>query len=64
MSTQIRFNKEYKQEIIKLVTEQGKKATHFARDIGVSEATVRGWVKKYKATTYSDHNYAVAKTRF
>jgi transposase len=30
------------------VTEHGKKVTHFAKDIGVSEATVRGWVKKYK----------------
>ncbi len=48
MSNQRRFTPEYKKEIIKLVTEQGKRATHVARDIGVSEATVRGWVKKYK----------------
>jgi transposase len=48
VSNQKRFTTEYKEEIIKLVTEQGKKATHVARDIGVSEATVRGWVKKYK----------------
>lgn len=48
MSSQRRFTPEYKEEIIKLVTEQGKRVTHVARDIGVSEATVRGWVKKYK----------------
>lgn len=48
MSNQRRFTPEYKEEIIKLVTEQGKRVTHVARDIGVSEATVRGWVKKYK----------------
>lgn len=49
MSNQRRFTTEYKEEIIKLVTEQGRKVTHVARDIGVSEATVRGWVKKYRA---------------
>lgn len=48
MSNQRRFTPEYKEEIIKLVTEQGKRVTHVARDIGVGEATVRGWVKKYK----------------
>lgn len=45
MSNKRRFTTEYKEEIIKLVTEQGKRVTHVARDIGVSEATVRGWVK-------------------
>lgn len=48
MENKRRFTKEYKEEIIKLVTKQGRKVTHVARDIGVSEATVRGWVKKYK----------------
>ena len=47
MGNKRRFTTEYKEEIIKLVTEQGRKVTHVARDIGVSEATVRGWVKKY-----------------
>lgn len=48
MGNKRRFTKEYKEEIIKLVTEQGKRPTHVARDIGVSESTVRGWVKKYQ----------------
>ena len=42
MASKRRFTKEYKEEIIKSVTEQGKIGTHFARDIGVSESTVRG----------------------
>ena len=48
MGNKRRFTKEYKEEIIKLVTEQGKRPTHVARDIDVSESTVRGWVKKYQ----------------
>ena len=47
MSRKRNFSVEYKKEIIKLVTEQGKKVTHVAKDIDVSEATVRRWVKEY-----------------
>jgi len=47
MGNRREFAVEYKKEIIKLVTEQGKKVTHVAKDIGVSEATVRRWVKEY-----------------
>ncbi|WP_346888827.1 transposase [Clostridium sp. UBA1056] len=41
------FSVEYKKEIIKLITEQGNKVSLVAKDIGVSEATVRMWVKEY-----------------
>ncbi|WP_368489422.1 transposase [Clostridium sp. BJN0013] len=41
------FSVEYKKEIIKLITEQGRKVTHVAREIGVSESAVRKWVKEY-----------------
>ncbi len=47
MSSKREFSVEYKKEIVKLVTEQGKKATHVARDIGVSEVIIRRWVKEY-----------------
>ncbi len=47
MGNRREFSVEYKKEIIKLVTEQGKKVTHVAKDIGVSEAIVRRWVKEY-----------------
>lgn len=57
MSSKRRFTPEYKEEIIKLVTEQGKKVTHVTKDIGVSEDTLRGLVKNYKEhgeNTFSD----------
>jgi transposase len=47
MGNRREFSVEYKKEIIKLVTDQGKKVTHVAKDIGVSEAAVRRWVKEY-----------------
>lgn len=47
MSNKREFSVEYKKEIVKLVTEQGKKATHVAKDIGVSEVSIRRWVKEY-----------------
>ena len=49
MSKRREFSVEYKKEIIKLVTEQGRKATHVAKEIGVSEVSVRRWVKEYGA---------------
>ncbi|MBC2579586.1 transposase [Clostridium sp. DJ247] len=49
MGNKREFSVEYKKEIVKLVTKQGKKVTHVAKDIGVSEATVRRWVKEYKS---------------
>ncbi|WP_242944345.1 transposase [Clostridium collagenovorans] len=33
---------------MKSATDQGKKVTHVAKDIGDSEATVRGWIRRYK----------------
>ena len=39
------FTAEYKKEIIKLVTEAGKKIGDVARDIGVSDTTIRKWIK-------------------
>ncbi|WP_346938794.1 transposase [uncultured Clostridium sp.] len=41
------FSVEYKKEIIKLITEQGKNAAYVAKDIGVREDTVRRWGKEY-----------------
>lgn len=41
------FTPEYKREIIKLVTEGGKKISHVARDIEVSDTTIRKWIKQY-----------------
>lgn len=42
-----KFTPEFKQEIIKLITEQGKPVGQVARDIEVNESVVRRWVKTY-----------------
>ncbi len=41
MSNKNKFTDEYKKEIVKLVTELGKKQTDVARDIGVTPTTIR-----------------------
>ena len=41
------YTPEYKKEIIRLVTEQGKKVKEVAIDIGVTETSVRRWIKQY-----------------
>lgn len=41
------FTAEYKKEIIKLVTEGGKKVPDVAKDIGVSDTIIRKWIKLF-----------------
>ena len=47
MSNRNKFTDDYKKEIVKLVTELGKKPTDVARDIGVTSTTIRRWIKQY-----------------
>lgn len=42
-----RFTKEYKKEIVRLVTELGKTPREVAADIGVTDKTIRLLVKQY-----------------
>jgi len=42
-----RFTPEYKEEIIKLVTERKKKISEIARDIGVTSTSIRRWITQY-----------------
>ena len=42
-----RFTPEYKEEIIKLVTERKKKISEVARDIGVTSTSIRRWITQY-----------------
>ena len=44
-----KYTAEFKQEIIKLITEQGKPVTEVAQSIDVHEGVIRRWVKEYKA---------------
>jgi len=43
------YTPEYKKEIIRLITEQGKKVKDVAGDIGVIETSVRRWIKQYRS---------------
>lgn len=47
MGKATKFTPEYKKEIIKLITEQKKKYSEVSKSIGVSDTTLREWVKKY-----------------
>ncbi|GAB6171380.1 hypothetical protein JCM15765_08580 [Paradesulfitobacterium aromaticivorans] len=38
---------EYKKEMVKLVTERGKKVSEVANDIGVTPTSFRRWIKLY-----------------
>lgn len=42
-----RFTPEYKEEIIKLVTERRKKVGEVAKDIGVTSTSIRRWITQY-----------------
>lgn len=52
MAKGTRFNKEYKQEMVRLVTEAGKKPAEVAENIGVTATTVRNWVKQFTVHGY------------
>jgi transposase len=47
-----KFTDDYKKEIVKLITELGKKPTEVARDIGVTPTSIRRWVSLY--STHGD----------
>ncbi|KNY27905.1 hypothetical protein Bccel_3183 [Pseudobacteroides cellulosolvens ATCC 35603 = DSM 2933] len=47
MAANTNFTTEYKKEIIKLVTEKQKTVREVAISIGVTETTIRDWIKKY-----------------
>lgn len=47
MNNNKKYNEDYKKEIVKLVTELGKKPVDVAKDIGVTPTSVRRWVKQY-----------------
>ncbi len=42
-----KFTDDYKKEMVRLVTDLGKKPAEVAEDIGVSATSVRRWVKQY-----------------
>ena len=43
-----RFTDDYKKEMVRLVTELGKRPSEVANDIGISPTSVRRWVRQYQ----------------
>jgi len=41
-----RYEKQFKEQTLKLVTEQGRAATTVARDLGIPHTTLLKWLKK------------------
>ncbi len=46
MAKQKKYSREFKEESVKLVTNQGYSYSHAAREVGVSVVTIRDWVLK------------------
>lgn len=55
MTEKNKFSADYKKEIVKLITDLGKKPVKVAEDIGVSATTIRRWVQQYN--THGDQAF-------
>ncbi|NPV54625.1 MAG: transposase [Firmicutes bacterium] len=42
------YDRAFKLETVRLITEQGCSASSVARDLGIHESVLRRWVKKYQ----------------
>jgi transposase len=47
MTKKPRYDKEFKIEIIKLVTELGKKVSDVSKEVNIPEGTIRRWMKEF-----------------
>jgi transposase len=56
------YSEEFKQEAVKLVTEQGMAATQVARDLDISIDTLHRWLRVARATTTGQASPAPAST--
>ena len=43
-----KYNKEFKKEAVRLVLEEGRKATEVERNLGTSRNLISRWIKEYK----------------
>ncbi len=43
-----KYDKQFKEEAVRLVTEGGRKVTEVARSLGIHENLLRTWKRKYK----------------
>jgi transposase len=44
---QMRYNKEFKLETVRLITEKGRSVQSVSKDIGVSTKTLYKWIEEY-----------------
>ncbi|VBA62507.1 hypothetical protein LAUMK41_05898 [Mycobacterium attenuatum] len=49
-----KYKPEFRDEIAKLIVESGRLIVEVAREYGLNETTVGGWVKKYRAEHAGD----------
>lgn len=49
--TRRKYTDEFKDEAVKLVTEQGYKITETARNLGIHEGVLRRWIKERSPET-------------
>jgi transposase len=56
-NTRRKFDRSFKAQAVKLVTEQGYKVTEAAVNLGIGVSTLGKWVRKYKEETDSYHAF-------
>ena len=49
-----KYKPEFRDEVAKLIVESNRSIAEVARDYGLNETTVGGWVKKYRAAHVAD----------
>jgi len=49
MATRQKYTREFKQDAVRLVTEQGYKQTEAARNLGIDRGMLGRWVKEFQA---------------
>ena len=49
MATRKKYTREFKQDAVRLVTEQGYKQTEAARNLGIDRGMLGRWVKEFEA---------------
>ena len=47
-STRKTYSSEFKVNAVRMVTEEGRRASEVARDLGIHENMIRNWTKKYQ----------------
>jgi len=55
------YPKEYKIESVKLYLANGRRTNKTARDLGIPQTTLRGWVKKYMNEATDKHKSKPSK---